>query len=326
MQLLLAGLIDYAGMHAPAKLSLRDSLRNYVEYTNGDKKWMLSRFVLPHYEIPNLAHFADKSHRLHGPLSISVTTTPTLTVEKFMTVIRELENVVLHAHSQYPGELRTDVLEITLPSESIASSNHEPLIKAIQFAVSRMAENRLLPKRIYFEIPDFVFDAKILRVVMKAIALHNKTIQKKKIDNYLFSGFKLRCGGNDSSQYPNSGYISDSMIYARDANVAIKFSDGLRNPFRDFDINLAIPTQGFINVICAGLLSYAQDLVRDEMVEILNDESYKSFRFTNEYMSWKDLAIPVNELKMLRMLSLTSIGSSSFDIPVEELYRLRLIS
>ncbi len=43
---LLAGLIDYAGLYAPASLDMQSAVRNYLEYQNGSHGGALGRFVV----------------------------------------------------------------------------------------------------------------------------------------------------------------------------------------------------------------------------------------------------------------------------------------
>jgi hypothetical protein len=47
LQVLLAGLIDYAGLFPPAELDMADALRNYARYREGPNAWALGRFVVP---------------------------------------------------------------------------------------------------------------------------------------------------------------------------------------------------------------------------------------------------------------------------------------
>jgi len=47
LEILLAGLIDYAGLFPPAALSMDEALANYRRYRDGDDAWMLGRFVVP---------------------------------------------------------------------------------------------------------------------------------------------------------------------------------------------------------------------------------------------------------------------------------------
>lgn len=47
LRVLLANLIDYAGLFPPAALSMQDAVRNYARYRDGEYAWALGKFVVP---------------------------------------------------------------------------------------------------------------------------------------------------------------------------------------------------------------------------------------------------------------------------------------
>jgi hypothetical protein len=56
LRALLAGVIDYAGLFPPARLSMPDAIAKYAGYLEGELGWVLGRFVVP---VSRLAEFAD---------------------------------------------------------------------------------------------------------------------------------------------------------------------------------------------------------------------------------------------------------------------------
>src|SRR5436305_15223171 len=44
---ILEGVIDYAGLYPPAKLSMADAVAEYIDLLNGPESWLVSRFVCP---------------------------------------------------------------------------------------------------------------------------------------------------------------------------------------------------------------------------------------------------------------------------------------
>ena len=44
---LLSGIVDYAGLFPPSKLSMSEAVINYATYKNSNYNWMLGRFVVP---------------------------------------------------------------------------------------------------------------------------------------------------------------------------------------------------------------------------------------------------------------------------------------
>ena len=47
LRALLDSLIDYAGLFPPASLSMREAIRNYERYRDGEHAWILGRFIVP---------------------------------------------------------------------------------------------------------------------------------------------------------------------------------------------------------------------------------------------------------------------------------------
>lgn len=321
---LLSESIDYAGLMVPRSLSLRDALREYVELSKSDQKWMLSRFVIQHYNLPKLAQFADRRHRLEGPLSLCISGPEVNTLHEFKNTVLNIEKDILSAHSGFPGEVRTNILELKLPLVSVQNLNPEELIKALEAVVTTSADSRLLPHRVFFEIPGSITDVEVAKKVIKVIAVHNKSILKRKIDNYLFSGLKINCGSADPDKNPTSEYLAEVMLYARDANVAVKFSGDYNPTFPTYDYNSNTKIHGFVNILMAGLLAYTQDLNVEETIEVLEERNADNFIFSDQYVAWRELAAPAMEIKMLRMLSITSFNLSEFEKPLEALKK-RLI-
>ena len=123
LEQLLDTAIDYSGMFPPKKLDLEEALREYAAFLKSEQKGFLSRFVIPYKELNTLAAFADKIHRLEGPLNLCISGPDIQTLAQFKNVILTMEQEILKAHSEYPGELRTNILELKLPSKSVITLN-----------------------------------------------------------------------------------------------------------------------------------------------------------------------------------------------------------
>lgn len=72
LRVLLEGIIDYAGLFAPASLDMMTSVNNYSRYRNHPQHWALGRFVLP---VARLAEFLKARETIHAdpwPLSVII--------------------------------------------------------------------------------------------------------------------------------------------------------------------------------------------------------------------------------------------------------------
>lgn len=311
--------IDYSGFFLSEEPGLRTTLRNYVNGVNSEYSELISKLVIPHNEIPKLGAFSDRKKELNGPLSICTRGPETNTLDDFKNVMRSIQHEILSVHSAFPGDVRTNTLELKLPTVSVQNLNVEELIKALEAVVINAANSKLLPHRVYFEVPGEALDSELVKKITKVIAVHNRSILKRKINNYLFSGLKINCGDNGKASVPTADFLADIMLYARDANVAVKFSGGVNESFPTLSSTTKTQVHGFINLFVAGVMAYTQDLDVEETVEILEDSDPNNFKFEEGYLSWKNFKAPAMEIKMLRMLSLTSFSCKSFTSPLEQL-------
>lgn len=60
VEALLTGIIDYAGLFAPASLDMETAVRNYRSYQQGEYAWMLGNFVLPATRLREFAKVFEK--------------------------------------------------------------------------------------------------------------------------------------------------------------------------------------------------------------------------------------------------------------------------
>ena len=82
---------------------------------------------------------------------------------------------------------------------------------------------------------------------------------------------------------------------------------------------------GFVNVFGAGVIAMRHNISDYGLKEILSDENPDNFVFTDEYFSWKDWKINIDEINLARKDLMISFGSCSFDEPVEDLKNLNLL-
>ncbi len=321
----LSEIIDYAGLYPPASLSLENALEKFGEHAKSPHSWMLSKFVIGSDRLQEFEKLISNNTDLDVPIDLSIVAPATTEFDEFKQAITSVVKEIALLHKNLKGKVRTSTLEIKLPVEAIYTTSSVDTIKAIDYAVKVMSRSVVLPHRLFFEVPGFDFDFKMTEKVVRLIAAHNAKIQSMDMPHYIFSGLKIRCGGVEAHQFPSSRYLAKAVLAGRDENVAIKFTAGLHHPIRHYNDSVKTKMHGFLNLFGASILSYTQDLSEKEFVEILNDEKVSNFRFTDQYFAWKDFAAPALEIRMLRMLSVLSYGSCSFEEPVEDLQALKIL-
>jgi hypothetical protein len=82
---------------------------------------------------------------------------------------------------------------------------------------------------------------------------------------------------------------------------------------------------GFLNVFAAGIIAMRHNISDRGLVEVIMNENIKNFNFTNDYFSWHNWEINLEDVKYARKFLMTSLGGSSFNIPIEELKLLGLL-
>lgn len=73
LQVLLGGVVDYAGLFPPAALSMHDALRTYSGALSGPDAWLLGRFVVPASRLPELQQHVGVFDGSRLALSVIVT-------------------------------------------------------------------------------------------------------------------------------------------------------------------------------------------------------------------------------------------------------------
>lgn len=296
----LDGLIDYAGMFAPANLALQPAIMNYAHYRHGSDNWMLSRFIIPASRLSELDEALLGLFSADTPLHLALLTTD------LQTASAEIGRF-LAAHED---RVTINIIETRLST----SITHESQI-ALDAA---MLQRHALPARIFYELPfDAAWDAQLPNLI-DTLARHNQL-------NGADSGFKLRCGGVAAQQFPSSVQVARAITLCRDADITLKCTAGLHHPIRHFDVAVGTMMHGFINVFGGGVLATVHGLDSAELTAIIAEEDADAFRFSAETFSWRDLSADAIQIITARQNRLLSFGSCSFDEPRTDLQTLNLL-
>src|SRR5260221_9083784 len=68
----MAHLIDYAGLFPPASLPLAEAIQNYARFRRESDRWMLSHFIVPAVQLPELSAAGGKLFTDFDPFVFSV--------------------------------------------------------------------------------------------------------------------------------------------------------------------------------------------------------------------------------------------------------------
>ncbi len=292
VRVLLAGLIDYAGLFPPSQLSMPEAVRNYADYKNSDYNWMLGSLIVPVGSLDEFAESAQSffSREENGAWRLSV-----LASEDIDDSIRQIENF----NARFSSKVICDVIEV--------KTNDRAQIETIANAVSSDFTT-------YFELP--------LKENLEGLV---GVLAAKK------QRAKIRTGGVTADAFPSAEEIIRFMQTCIVANVPFKATAGLHHPLRctkplTYESNA--PTgkmHGFLNVfLAAGFLQqgYQPSLIE----ELLRDEAAENFMFDENGVLWREeYFLSVEQLRNMREKGAVSFGSCSFEEPIADLQEIGLL-
>lgn len=291
--------IDYAGLFPPAKLSMKESLDNYLRYAEGKEAWILGRFVcsagrLDELLIELMRH--DPSDYVRSmPLPIAVVGSASADREQFVLGLEQ--DAAIMDRFQAAAEERADIegYEIRLP-------DHEHVA---EYAKNLRQFDNI---DVFAELP-----------WGPAMAESLSTLAESE-----FCGAKARSGGLEASAFPSSADMAGFIQGCVQLDLPSKFTAGLHHPWPTKDAGIGVRMYGFLNVFAATALAVPGDLTKREIKQILDDDDRGNFRFDDEALSWRELTASLEEIEESRAI-LYSFGSCSIDEPLEGLQEAGLL-
>ena len=294
VQVLLDGLVDYAGLFPPASQSMQAAVESYASYRGGPDRAALGRFIVP---LDRLQEFEASARELmprgegSEPWLLSV-----LVAEATATRAEQMLKFNCHHWSgSADGHAVIDAVELKVANQDDVEAQHAQLPK---FFVR------------YFEVP---LTANVEAIVKAIAAVGGRA--------------KIRTGGVTRDAFPAARDILRFLVACARENVAFKATAGLHHPVRG-SFNLTYKPQsetgtmyGFLNVFLAAAL-----LRRGEpesvVLEVLGESDARAFDFSNEYIGWRGHRVDATALREIRRQFAISFGSCSFREPVDELTAL----
>lgn len=310
----LTGIIDYAGLFPPANLHLKEAFENYLLYSKSVNSYMLSRFICPVKLFKELGKLSVNSE---SEIYLSVLGRGGYNINDFNENLSEDIIMWKEFVKNTNNRFITDAFEIKLPDELITEHKSGKVSEFIDIISQKIRSEFEHPVFMFFEGHIGSEWQKNVKCLIEGINIHNK--------NNNDSGFKLRTGGVETYSFPEPGQIAFSIRECLDNAIRMKCTAGLHHPFRHFDKNIGTKMHGFVNVFGAGVIAMRHNISDYGLREILSDENPDNFVFTDEYFSWKDWKINIDEINLARKDLMISFGSCSFDEPVEDLKNLNLL-
>ena len=295
LQVLLAGIVDYAGLFPPARLDMAPTVRNYADFLDGEFAWMLGRLIVP------AARLDELEERAGSLLPSSRDAEPW----QFAAVVAPADDPQLEGHLERIAAFNETH---TRPEAGLAEihviESSAPSAEAIERALD------LMPDSIY---PFFELSARAdPRGLIAAISGCD-------------AGAKVRTGGLRSDAYPRPEELAGFIAACAAADVPFKATAGLHHPLRHFSQDVETEEFGFLNVFVAAALAREGGLSESDLAAVLTDGSAASFVFGADSLLYKGTELTVEQIEETRMKFAVSFGSCSFIEPIDDLRAMSLL-
>ena len=281
---LLEGVIDYAGLFPPAKLSLPEAVEEYVELRNGAHSWLVSRFAVAATDLAGLGAELEK-HELDEvfPLAVIGSSAPEQHGWK-ASLDHDLEALRLFA-ARFGDRAFVEAFEVRIPNNAMV----EEAIREV---------GKLQVEDLIVELPW----GPGLEDAIAALA-GSETVFAK-----------ARTGGMDRAAFPTSAQLALFIQHCVQLDLPFKLTAGLHHPMPNVDTVTGARAHGFVNVLSAVALTYQEDFSVAEITEVLEEERPRAFAFSDEGLSWNGIDVPLETLEEVREL-FVSFGSCSVEEP-----------
>ena len=286
--------VDYAGLYPPASLPFEAVVANYGRYRQGGHAWLLGRLIIPVDRLrdaESLAAVAGASPSERWPVSVLVGG-PADVSSSSLTLAR--------AAARADSVIEIQSLEATASTpEDIAR-----LGAAYPAGVER-----------FVEIPADPDPSALLAALARA-----------------GMAGKIRTGGITADRIPSTAFVARFLVEAVRAHVPLKATAGLHHAIRGErpltydDDSPRSELHGFANLVFAATLLAAGKIDGSLAEALLDDDRPEVFKFGGRAGSWLNAVLTYGEFADARERVLRSVGSCSFDEPVQELQGLGWIA
>ncbi len=286
--------VDYAGLYPPASLPFEAVVANYGRYRQSPQAWLLGRLIIPVDRLrdtESLAAVAGASPSERWPVSV---------------LVGEANDVAAASGVLSRIAARADsVIDVESIEASAASTEDiERLGAAYQGYVDR-----------FVEIPAHDDPSPLMAALARG-----------------GMAGKIRTGGITANRVPSSASVARFLAAAVRAGVPVKATAGLHHAIRGDraltydDDSPRGELHGFANLVFAATLLAAGKIDESLAEAVLDDDRPEVFKFGGRAGSWLNAVLTYGEFAHARERVLRSVGSCSFDEPVEELQALGWLS
>jgi hypothetical protein len=280
-------LVDYAGLFAPAALTMDETVRRYAAHLASSDAWMLGRFVVP---VERLTEFAETATSVVGSAGDAWRLSAVIGLNA-----AEAGAVIRTFNAAHRGRFVVDVVECrAVTAGSVARS-----IGALPGEL-----------RIFVELSLLDDPGPMLSEIRSAGAWA-----------------KMRTGGVTADAFPSAREIGRFIARAAELLVPFKATAGLHHPVcgdypLTYDEHAARARMfGFVNIFAAAAFAHNRTSER-KLIEIVDEAEASAFRFGEDELTWRGQTVTSRQIASARSSLGLSFGSCSFDEPADGLRAL----
>ncbi len=288
---LLHGVIDYAGLFPPAKLTMGEALTNYLRYRSGEAAWIMDRFVCSSARLDEL-RVAMEGMEIEDPISISV----------IGSVGGDWGDGLVHDAEAMTRFMERVGDKADIEAFEIRVPDHE---KLGEYLIDLRSFNQV---DVYCELP-------WSSVMVDSVGL---------IAEQDWLGAKARTGGLDANAFPSSMELATFLQQCVQLELPFKLTAGLHHPIRAYREEVGTKMHGFVNALVATSLLVANDLSTGEVAQVLDCEDQTCFAIQDNVISFGDWKASDEDIEDARSL-FAAIGSCSIEEPIQDLKELKWI-
>ena len=292
LEMLLDGLVDYAGLFPPASLDMDAMVEQYAMALAGEQSWVVGRVIVPASQLSafeTAAAGALPGHEDDDPWCISA-----LVRADAMDADLEAIGAFNDAHEE-PGDglALIDAIEVKVQDAS---------------GVEAIASN--LPEGLFtfVEMPIDVDP----RGMLAALAGDELAA-------------KIRTGGMTPELYPKVGDVAAFIVHAAAAGVPFKATAGMHHPLPNDNPDVPARQLGFLNVFLAAALAHHAGLDAAAVQAVLEETDPAAFDFDGTIVHVSGHELTALQLEESRLSFCLSFGSCSIEEPWNDLHALGLL-
>ncbi|MBC8066415.1 MAG: hypothetical protein H7Y17_16405 [Chlorobia bacterium] len=291
---LLDGVIDYAGLFPPAKLSMADAVGNFLRYRSGPEAWIVDRFVCSSAKLEDFRLELD-NQQISDPIPIAVIGTAAADKEAWGDCLVHDAEAMTRFIQQVGDAADIEAFEIRVP-------DHQNLAEYLRDLRS------FSEVEVYCELPW----SPAMQESLGAIAEED------------WLGAKARTGGLEPSAFPTSENLAVFIQQCIQLELDYKLTAGLHHPVRGFRDEVGAKMHGFLNVLVASTMANSHDLTTKEVADILECENADEIGVKGHEVRYGEWIADLEDIEDARSIFM-GIGSCSIEEPLQDLRDLNLL-